>query len=793
MTIDFRVVNAALNPSMVVPEWLPDGKKVGENWMARGGALGVNLTTGKWSLFSSDDRSDRGGDLVGLYAWIFCNKNQVEAARELMQKHGIVDDADARERAAKVTPLQQPTYTPVMPVPADVPQEPNLSWQKGFKHPKLGRPTHDVWAYRDIEGRLLMYVARYVDEDGDKQVVPWSWGTHPTTGKVGWQMRGLTGGMKRPLYGLEKLAAYPAHDVLLVEGEKTADAAQALLGDACIVLSWMGGMGAADKADVRRMKDRKVYLWPDFDVFREKLTQAEKDAKVDPESKPILPLHKQGGALAMMAIASNLKGITADANIRMVSYTPGEKPHGWDLADALAEGWTGEDVLKMLAERSHDPREVMAADTAKPAAPAAPAGGGDKPAQKHAPLAYPVNEFGFPDRGDKGPIDTLENLDYMLAQYGITARYNVISKEVEVTIPGAQFSQDNHMEACLATIGSLCSRNRMPRANVTGYITTLADAIKYNPAADWIDSKPWDGTDRIEALADTLDPRDAELARLLLRKWMVGAVAAVFEARGFAMQGVIVLLGEQNLGKTTWIKHMAEFDEKLVKEAAVLNTADKDSIKQVVSYWLVELGELEATFSKSDITALRGFITQQVDEIRLPYARASSKFPRRTAFLASVNDRTYLRDETGNRRYWTIDCGPEMNAMHDIDMQQAWAQAKTLYLAGAQHHLSKEDNARLAESNIGYTERNPLEDLIYHRFDWSKPAASKMAAAEVCIQIGYDKPTSKQAKDAATILRKLTGSEPKKSNGRLVFAVPPLQTNRYKDEGFTGDDNTRPF
>jgi putative DNA primase/helicase len=537
-----------------------------------------------------------------------------------------------------------------------------------------------------------------------------------------------------------------------------------------------------------------VFLWPDFDMFRERLTSDEEAQGVDADSKPLLPIHLQEGALAMMAIAQNLKGITADANIRMVPYTPGEKPHGWDLADAQAEGWTGEDVLKMLAERSHDPREVMTAQVVKPAAaPAGGGGGAEKPADKHAPLAYPVNEFGFPDRGDKGPIDTLENLEYMLAQYGITARYNVISKEVEVSIPGAQFSQDNHMEACLATIGSLCSRNRMPRANVTGYITTLADAIKYNPAADWIDSKPWDGVDRIEPLADTLDPRDAELARLLLRKWMVGAVAAVFEARGFAMQGVIVLLGEQNLGKTTWIKHMAEFDEKLVKEAAVLNTADKDSIKQVVSYWLVELGELEATFSKSDITALRGFITQQVDEIRLPYARASSKFPRRTAFLASVNDRTYLRDETGNRRYWTIDCGPEMNAMHDIDMQQAWAQAKTLYLAGAQHHLSKEDNARLAESNIGYTERNPLEDLIYHRFDWSKPAASKMAAAEVCIQIGYDKPTSKQAKDAATILRKLTGSEPKKSNGRLVFAVPPLQTNRYKDEGFTGDDNTRPF
>jgi putative DNA primase/helicase len=800
MSIDFRVVNAALDPFRVVPEWLPEGKKVGDNWMARNGSLAVNLTTGKWALFSSDEKSDRGGDLVGLYAWIFHNKNQVEAARELMRTHGIVDNAQTREQAAKITPLQQPTYTPVMPVPEDVPQEPNQSWAKGFKHPEFGKPSH-VWAYRDSEGRLLMYVARYTDGDGTKQVMPWSWGTHPTKGNVGWQMRGLTGGMKRPLYGLDKLAKYPGHDVLVVEGEKTADAAQELLGEACVVVSWMGGMGAADKADVRRLAQRKVYLWPDFDAHREKLTNEEKAAEVDPRSKPILPLHKQGGALAMMAIATKLKGLTADANIRMVGYQPGEKAHGWDLADALDEGWTGEDVLKMLAERSRDPREVMTADTIKPAAPAEPvaaapapaAAAPATPAPKYTPLEYPVNEFDFPDRGDKGPLDTLENLAYLMRQYGIESRYNVISKDVEISIPNTRFSQDNHMEACLATIGSLCARNRMPRANVPGYITTLADGNKVNPAADWIDSKPHDGVSRIDALADTLDAADPELARVLVRRWMIGAVACAFEDHGFSMQGVLVLQGAQGLGKTTWIMRLADNDRNLVAESVILNPADKDSVKQFASYWLVELGELEATFSKSDITALRGFLTKKVDELRLPYAKATSKFPRRTAAAASVNDRAYLRDETGNRRYWTIECGEGFNAMHDIDMQQVWAEAKALYLAGERHPLTKDEMERLSESNMTYTERNPLSDLIMDRFDWESLSVVKMSATDVCIAVGYDKPTTKQVKDAGTILRKATGKEPSRSNGRVVFAVPPLKRNSYKQEQNFEDDNSRPF
>lgn len=792
MSIDFKVVNAALTPSAVVPEWLPDGKKVGENWMARGGSLGVNINTGKWSDFSSDEKASRGGDLVGLYAFLFHGGNQVEAARDLMQRYGIVDNAETRERAAKVTQLQQPTYKPVMPVPADVPQEPNLAWQKGFKHPQFGKPSH-VWTYRDSEGRLLFYIARYTDDEGKKQVMPWSWGKHPTKDNIGWQMRGITGNAKRPLYGLDKLAQYPEFDVLVVEGEKTADAAQELLGDACVVVSWAGGMGAADKADVRRLATRRVFLWPDFDMFREKLTNEEKAAGVDPESKPLLPLHKQGGALAMMAIAQKLKGLTADANIQMVGYQPGEKSHGWDLADALAEGWTGEQVLEMLGQRARDPREIMGGAVAKSAAAVEPA----KPAPdeqdeaNHTPLELPVNMFGFPDQGDENkPLDTLENMAYLLKGYGITARYNVVSKEVEVSIPGTAFSQDNHAEACINTIGSLCARNRMSRANAAGYIVTLADGHQYNPAGEWIDSKPWDGVDRLVALADTLDAMDKPMCRTLVRRWMVGAVASVYEKAGYAMQGVLVLQGAQGLGKTTWIKHLADFNHRLVAESVILNPADKDSVKQFASYWLVELGELEATFSKSDITALRGFLTKQMDELRLPYAKASSKFPRRTAAAASVNEHAYLRDETGNRRYWTVRVGDGMNAMHDIDMQQAWAQAKQLYLAGERHALTKDEMAELEEANLSHTERNPMEDLIMGYFQWDKLATQQLAAADVCKMIGYDKPTTKQNKDVATILRKATGKEPRKSNGRLVFDVPP---SSYKREQIQEDDNSRPY
>jgi putative DNA primase/helicase len=227
------------------------------------------------------------------------------------------------------------------------------------------------------------------------------------------------------------------------------------------------------------------------------------------------------------------------------------------------------------------------------------------------------------------------------------------------------------------------------------------------------------------------------------------------------MQGAIVLQGAQGLGKTTWIMSLANDNRALIKEGAEINTDKQDTIKQAVSYWLVELGELEATFSKSDIGTLRNFITRKMDEMRLPYAKAASKFPRRTAFAASVNDKAYLRDEQGNRRYWTIECGDGFQAFHGVDMQQAWAQAKQLYLAGAQHPLSREENAALAEHNLAFTEQNPIDELIGGYFDWAAPAQYRYTATEVAIMIGYTKPTQKETKAAAASLRKYTGGDPK--------------------------------
>lgn len=141
----------------------------------------------------------------------------------------------------------------VMPVPASAPAV-------DFRHGRLGAPT-TVWTYRNADGAIIGYVARFdfrkTDGSPGKEFVP----RHFTT--KGW--RWVSAPQPRPLYGLEELAKRPAASVLVVEGEKTCDAARKLFPD-LVVVTWPGGSGAADKADWKPLDGRRVVMWPDNDA-----------------------------------------------------------------------------------------------------------------------------------------------------------------------------------------------------------------------------------------------------------------------------------------------------------------------------------------------------------------------------------------------------------------------------------------------------------------------------------------------------------------------------------------------
>ena len=260
---------------------------------------------------------------------------------------------------------------------------------------------------------------------------------------------------------------------------------------------------------------------------------------------------------------------------------------------------------------------------------------------------------------------------------GIKCAYNVIKKRMEILVPDSNFIQDMQDESALIEIEDRCIQMSIPHTKVRDYFKLLA--VEYNPVRDWMESRPWDGQSRLQAFLDSITSPNQALKEMLMKKWLISCVAAACEPNGVELEGILVFQGAQGLGKTLWFKRLANYDEGWLLEGATLNPCDKDSVKQAVSHWIVELGELESTFKKSDIDQLKAFVTKKTDELRLPYDRAFTTYQRRTAFYASVNAREFLTDTSGNRRFWVIPVkGIDVN--HGVDMQQLWAEVKeTMY------------------------------------------------------------------------------------------------------------------
>lgn len=417
-----------------------------------------------------------------------------------------------------------------------------------------------------------------------------------------------------------------------------------------------------------------------------------------------------------------------------------------------------------------------------------------KPANDNKPVEFD-SYTPFVDVTSNGkPQATLDNMRELLRRMGAVVRYNVIKKEDEILIPGKSFSVDNNANACIAEVISCCNKVGMPTGPVDGYLTNIADQNQFNPVITWVTSKPWDGTSRLLPFFETVtakNPRTLPDGRLfhhaLMRRWMISAIAAAFEPNGVAARGVLVFQGAQNLGKTKWFKSLAPDELDVLQDGVQLRPDDKDSVKQAVSNWLVELGELDATFKKSDIAALKAFITRKNDVMRRAYARKDSTYARRTVFFGSVNPRDFLHDTTGNTRYWTVECAA-IDHTHGMDMQQVWAEVYALYQNGESWYLSDDELNMLNSNNEEFQVTDPIQERILAKLNWSASVDSWrwITATELLMELGIDRPTTGELRAAGAFVRKQNEDQTRRYGGKNQLLVPPKIS-------FMGDDYDRPF
>ena len=387
---------------------------------------------------------------------------------------------------------------------------------------------------------------------------------------------------------------------------------------------------------------------------------------------------------------------------------------------------------------------------------------------KESSQQYPLF---FPNKNGHGkPLGTTANVEAVLKHEGITARYNQMTKSVEVIVPRITSVSDEFNNSNLTAAKDFLVTHGVPITRALEQIDAIASTNPYCPVRQMIESKPWDGISRFEQFLTQIKTKNPTEARLYLRKWLIQSVAAVYVQNGLSAAGVLVLTGKQNIGKTSFIRKLGGEVPKGFLEGATLDPSNKDSVMTTVSHWIVELGELDATFKKSDLAQLKSFITKNEDKLRKPYATKDSEFPRRTVMAGTVNDRQFLRDKTGNRRFWVLQVDDiEMNNL--IDIQQLWAEVKTWYDSGETWYFNKEEEQLLNELNTEFEEDDPIVEKVCRKFNFEKMEKTSWLTATRIAElagIGIDR----DLKRVSSIVKDLNGNQFKRSNGMRLLLVP---------------------
>jgi predicted P-loop ATPase len=234
---------------------------------------------------------------------------------------------------------------------------------------------------------------------------------------------------------------------------------------------------------------------------------------------------------------------------------------------------------------------------------------------------------------------------------------------------------------------------RHDTAKIRKVIEMVAYRDPFHDVRDYLSSLRWDGIRRLESWIPTyLGAAASSYTAMVGQWWMRSAVARIFRP-GCKVDHVLILEGEQGVGKSTALRLITGSDW-FTDELPDLH--NKDSYLQLRGKWVIEMSELD-TLSRADAGRAKSFFTSSTDTYRAPYGHTTVDVPRQCVFAGSVNHDAYLRDETGNRRYWPVKVAQiDLEALAR-DRDQLWAEAYAQFSSGDRWHPEKGERPVIAE------------------------------------------------------------------------------------------------
>ena len=265
------------------------------------------------------------------------------------------------------------------------------------------------------------------------------------------------------------------------------------------------------------------------------------------------------------------------------------------------------------------------------------------------------------------------------------------------------------------------------RGIITDEIINVANNNAFHSVRDYLRGLKWDGTERMEKLfVNYLGAENSEYVRVVTRKSLIAAVARIM-IPGIKFDNMIVLEGDQGIGKSKVILQLGKnwFND------SITDLNNKDAYDALRGKWIILLDELRA-MTRSDDDTVKKFISKEMDSFRVSYGKYTQDFPRQCIFFGTTNKKIFLRDPTGNRRFFPVHCEKAKrtrNIFEEIEagtiseeMDQVWAEAYSAWQSGESLWVGEkmEEIAKIYQAQ--HTEQNPLTGQIEEFLNKKIPA-----------------------------------------------------------------------
>ncbi|MEI7774525.1 MAG: VapE domain-containing protein [Verrucomicrobiota bacterium] len=633
-----QVVEAALpHTEGLVFDLYPNGKRHGHEWCVGslagepGDSLKINITKGVWKDFASGEKG--GGDIVSLWAAAKgCKMSQ--AAEEVAEAIGFsVPTAKMRRGSHPKASATAAATVNVAPAPADdwIPQ---IVTDYTEMDPMTLKASA-IYEYYNKSGDYVGHILRFDGPDG-KRFVPrvHCYDSSADVLTEEWRSRGLP--TPRPLYNLHKLTDKPGAGVVVVEGEKCADALQALFPDV-VVVTWAGGANATDKTDFEPLRGRTLLFWPDND---------------------------DAGKKAMAGLVARYGG--------KVVEIPDDKPKGWDCADAIAEGWGRSEFEKLWANATVHGAQEPDLTAQKP---------------KEIPLTVLQDpkalfaEYGIKTNRQGQPQVNMAGIYHYLVKHATWAGkiwYDTFRNRIRTNYLGPEKDwTDTDTARALLWFQRVAELGPAEKSHVDAAVSLIAQDTPRNWLTDWLKSLVWDEKPRLEnwlqfACGTVADEYHASVGK----NFILSLVARAFEP-GCKVDTMPVFEGAQGAGKSTMLailggEYFAESHEQI---------GTKDFNLSLEGRWLMEISELHG-MRPAEVERVKAVLSTATDRFRSPYDRHFKESPRQVVFAGTTNRDDWHSDDTGGRRFWPVRCGPINIEWLCTNREQLFAEAVARFNAG---------------------------------------------------------------------------------------------------------------